>query len=70
MTPKAQRILDWMREHGQPVLYSELRYELGIQILDPAHDWLRREGYIEAVYPERKPGICTGRQFWQVAGGC
>jgi hypothetical protein len=66
MTGAEQRIYEWMQEQARPVLYSELREELGIRTFDPAHESLRKQGLIEAVYPERIEGKCSGRQFWQV----
>lgn len=61
-----QRILDWMREQGKPVLFSEMREGLGIDFGNVHHERLRRAGHIEACFPECIPGKASGRQFWRV----
>ena len=68
---RRQRILDWMRvkreaKGHQPVLFSEVQAELGLDFGDEAFDGLIRDGVIEAVFPEAKPGD-SGRQFWDFA---
>ena len=62
MQDRRNDILDAMKAKGRPVLFSELGLEFG----DAAFDGLCRDGVIEAVFPEAKPGD-SGRQFWDFA---
>jgi hypothetical protein len=56
-------ILGWMLAKDKPVLVSDLQAGLGGCFDDGAFEGLIRDGVIEAVFPEAKPGD-SGRQFW------
>jgi hypothetical protein len=66
MLARRERILVWMAAQRAPVLFSDMQNALGIGFADEAFEGLRRDGVIEAAFPEAKLGD-SGRQFWGFA---
>jgi hypothetical protein len=67
VTSLQQAILDWMKEQGEPVLFSQVRAEFGVEVDNSAFRGLARDCKIEPCFPEAVPGA-SGRQFWKLVG--
>lgn len=60
-------ILQVVRGHSRPVLYSQVCLQAGEGLAESFLD-LIGEGALVAGFPEAKPGD-SGRQFWALADG-